>query len=90
MENNNLQITKTQTFTEASSLILQNQNVNTTFNLSKFTYPKRKNISTSTLSVLEIKKIRKDVFGEEIKKGGKHRVSFIDIILISDIINNDN
>ena len=48
MENNNLQITKTQTFTEASSLILQNQNVNTTFNLSKFTYPKRKNISTST------------------------------------------
>ena len=90
MEKNNLQITKTQTFTEASSLILQNQNVNTTFNLSKFTYPKRKNISTSTETVLEIKKIRKDVFGEEIKKGGKHRVSFIDIILISDIINNDN
>ncbi len=90
MEKNNLQITKTQTFTEASSLILQNQNVNTTFNLSKFTYPKRKNISTSTEHVLEIKKIRKDVFGEEIKKGGKHRVSFIDIILISDIINNDN
>ena len=88
MENNNIQIIKTPTFTETTVSLLQSQNINTTFSNSKFSHPKRKNISTSTLSLLDIKKIRKDVFGEEIKRGGKHRVSFKDKILILD--NNNN
>ena len=29
-------------------------------------------------------KIRKDIFGEEIKKGGKHRISFVDHKMLSD------
>ena len=28
--------------------------------------------------------IRKDIFGEEIKKGGKHRISFVDYKMPSD------
>ena len=88
MASNNIPIIKTPTFTEESSLQLQNLNSNNTFNISKFSHPKRKNISTSTLSLLDVKKIRKDVFGEEIKRGGKHRISFKDKILILD--NNNN
>ena len=42
-----------------------------------------------------MKKVRKDVFGEEIKRGGKHRISFKDKIIIDDfnedkISNNEN
>ena len=42
-----------------------------------------------------MKKIRKDVFGEEIKSGWKHRISFKDKIIIDDlnedkISNNEN
>ena len=84
MESNNIPIIKTPTFTEESSLQLQNLNSNNTFNISKFSHPKRKNISTSTLSLLDVKKIRKDVFGEEIKRGGKHRISFKDKIIIDE------
>lgn len=58
--------------------------------INKYVPPKRKPMSTPELNIFNRNKIRKDIFGEEIKKGGKHRVSFIDIILISDIINNDN
>ena len=90
MASNNIPIIKTPTFTEESSLQLQNLNSNNTFNISKFSHPKRKNISTSTLSLLDVKKIRKDVFGEEIKRGGKHRISFKDKIILSDNSNNEN
>ena len=90
MASNNIPIIKTPTFTEESSLQLQNLNSNNTFNISKFSHPKRKNISTSTLSLLDVKKIRKDVFGEEIKRGGKHRISFKDKITLSDNSNNEN
>ncbi len=90
MASNNIPLIKTPTFTEESSLQLQNLNSNNTFNISKFSHPKRKNISTSTLSLLDVKKIRKDVFGEEIKRGGKHRISFKDKIILSDNSNNEN
>ena len=71
MENNNIQIIKTPTFTETTVSLLQSQNINTTFSNSKFSHPKRKNISTSTLSLLDIKKIRKDVYGKIIKLNGE-------------------
>ena len=47
------------------------------------------NQSTSTLTYVYINKIRKDIFGKEIKKGGKDKINFADnIILKDDKINN--
>ena len=39
--------------------------------------PKKKFQSTPSLTLVKLG-IRKDIFGEEIKKGGKHRISFVD------------
>ena len=90
-----LRINRTPTFTETAISIHLNNNNNNIENINKFVIPKRKNISTSTISFFDIKKIRKDVFGEEIKRGGKHRISFKDKIIIDDfnedkISNNEN
>ena len=88
-----LRINRTPTFTETAISIHQNNN--NIENINKFVVPKRKNISTSTISFFDMKKGRKDVFGEEIKRGGKHRISFKDKIIIDDfnedkISNNEN
>ena len=90
-----LRINRTPTFTETAISIHLNNNNNNIENINKFVIPKRKNISTSTISFFDMKKVRKDVFGEEIKRGGKHRISFKDKIIIDDfnenkIINNEN
>ena len=45
--------------------------------------PKKKFQSTPSLVLVKMK-IRKDIFGEEIKKGGKHRISFVDHKMLSD------
>ena len=45
--------------------------------------PKKKFQSTPSLVLVNMK-IRKDIFGEEIKKGGKHRISFVDYKMPSD------
>ena len=39
--------------------------------------PKKKFQSTPALTLVKLGN-RKDIFGEEIKKGGKHRISFVD------------
>ena len=88
-----LRINRTPTFTETSISIHNNNN--NIENINKYVIPKRKNISTSTISFFDMKKVRKDVFGEEIKRGGKHRISFKDKIIIDDfnedkISNNEN
>ena len=51
--------------------------------INKFSLPKRKTQSTPTLSYSYTNKIRKDIFGEVIKKGGKHKISFADNALSS-------
>ena len=40
--------------------------------------PHRKTMSTPILSLQSANKIRKDIFGEIIKKGGKQKISFAD------------
>ena len=40
--------------------------------------PPRKTMSTPILSLQSANKIRKDIFGEIIKKGGKQKISFAD------------
>ncbi len=45
--------------------------------------PKKKFQSTPSLTLVKLG-IRKDIFGEEIKKGGKHRISFVDYKMPSD------
>ena len=42
------------------------------------------NQSTSTLTYVYINKIRKDIFGKENKKGGKHKINFADNIILKD------
>ena len=42
------------------------------------------NQSTSTLTYVYINKIRKDIFGKEIKKGGKDKINFVDNIILKD------
>ena len=88
-----LRINRTPTFTETAISIHNNNN--NIENINKDVIPKRKNISTSTISFFDMKKVRKDVFGEEIKRGGKHRISFKDKIIIDEfnedkISNNEN
>jgi hypothetical protein len=45
--------------------------------------PKKKFQSTPSLTLVKLG-IRKDIFGEEIKKGVKHRISFVDYKMPSD------
>ena len=42
------------------------------------------NQSTSTLTYVYVNKIRKDIFGKEIKKGGKDKINFADNIILKD------
>ena len=42
------------------------------------------NQSTSTLTYVYINKIRKDIFGKEIKIGKKHKINFADNIILKD------
>ena len=42
------------------------------------------NQNTSTLTYVYINKIRKDIFGKEIKKGGKDKINFADNIILKD------
>ena len=51
--------------------------------INKLSLPKRKTQSTPTLSYSYTNKIRKDIFGQVIKKGGKHKISFADNELFS-------
>ncbi len=44
--------------------------------------PPRKTMSTPILSLQSANKIRKDIFGEIIKKGGKQKISFADDALL--------
>ena len=79
----------------ANSLLTLNTTINTTKNLKQqniknakkttFLVP-RKTMSTPILSI----KIRKDIFGEIIKKGGKQKISFKDNILLCDNESNDD
>ena len=80
--------------TTTSTIIPSNSNKNIlTMNKFKYTRPKRKPLSTPNLSLTMSNKIRKDIFGEIIKKGGKQKISFADNVLLSvieDIEDNDN
>ena len=79
----------------ANSLLTLNTTINTTKNLKQqnkknpkkttFLVP-RKTMSTPILSI----KIRKDIFGEIIKKGGKQKISFKDNILLCDNESDDD
>ena len=79
----------------ATSLLTINTTINTSKNtktlnlkpVKKPTFkPPRKTMSTQTLTI----KIRKDIFGEIIKKGGKQKISFKDNILLCDNESNDD
>ena len=79
----------------ANSLLTINTTINTSKNtktlnlkpVKKPTFkPPRKTMSTPTLTI----KIRKDIFGEIIKKGGKQKISFKDNILLCDNESNDD
>jgi hypothetical protein len=71
----------------ATSLLTINTTINTSKNtktlnlkpVKKPTFkPPRKTMSTPTLSLESTYRIRKDIFGEIIKKGGKQKISFAD------------
>ena len=79
----------------ATSLLTINTTINTSKNtktlnlknIKKATFKvPRKTMSTPTLTI----KIRKDIFGEIIKKGGKQKISFKDNILLCDNESNDD
>ena len=79
----------------ANSLLTINTTINTSKNtktlslknVKKATFKvPRKTMSTPTLTI----KIRKDIFGEIIKKGGKQKISFKDNILLCDNESNDD
>ena len=77
--------------TTTSTIIPSNSNKNIlTMNNFKYTRPKRKPLSTPDLSLKMSNKIRKDIFGEIIKKGGKQKISFKDNILLCDNESNDD
>ena len=78
----------------ANSLLTLNTTINTTKNLKqqniknpkKTTFLVPRTMSTPILSI----KIRKDIFGEIIKKGGKQKISFKDNILLCDNESDDD
>ena len=77
--------------TTTSTIIPSNSNKNIlTMNKFKYTRPKRKPLSTPNLSLTMSNKIRKDIFGEIIKKGGKQKISFADNVLLSVIEDNED
>ena len=77
--------------TTTNSIIPSNSNKNIlTMNNFKYTLPKRKPLSTPDLSLKMSNKIRKDIFGEIIKKGGKQKISFADNVLLSVIEDNED
>ena len=77
--------------TTTNSIIPSNSNKNIlTMNNFKYTRPKRKPLSTPDLSLTMSNKIRKDIFGEIIKKGGKQKISFADNVLLSVIEDNED
>ena len=77
--------------TTTNSIIPSNSNKNIlTMNNFKYTRPKRKPLSTPDLSLKMSNKIRKDIFGEIIKKGGKQKISFADNVLLSVIEDNED
>ncbi len=71
--------------TLAQNSINNNENKNNKDKGKLVNIPKKKFQSTPTLTVVKMN-IRKDIFGEEIKKGGKHRISFVD----DNMLSNDN
>jgi hypothetical protein len=71
---------KTNEKTDYTNSTMWNQD---SIKINKFSLPKRKTQSTPTLSYSYTNKIRKDIFGEVIKKGGKHKISFADNALSS-------
>ena len=91
-ESRNINSINSETIT--NTIIPSNSNKNIlTMNKFKYTRPKRKPLSTPNLSLTMSNKIRKDIFGEIIKKGGKQKISFADNVLLSvieDIEDNDN
>ena len=75
---------KTNKNTDYTDSLNLKQDVNSNIiEITKFSLPKRKTQSTPTLSYSYTNKIRKDIFGEVIKKGGKHKISFADNELFS-------
>ena len=58
--------------------------------IKELSFQKLKTRSTSIITYSSTNEIRKDIFGEEIKKGGKQRISFADNILLKDDIINKN
>ena len=91
-ESRNINSINSETIT--NTIIPSNSNKNIlTMNKFKYTRPKRKPLSTPNLSLTMSNKIRKDIFGEIIRKGGKQKISFADNVLLSvieDIEDNDN
>ena len=52
--------------------------------IKELSFQKLKTRSTSIITYSSTNEIRKDIFGEEIKKGGNHRISFVDDKIPSD------
>ena len=82
---------KTNKNTDYTDSLNLKQDVNSNIiEITKFSLPKRKTQSTPVLSYVYTNQIRRDVFGEEIKKGGKHKISFADNALLIKNKNNEN
>ena len=82
---------KTNRNTDYTDSLNLKQDVNSNIiEITKFSLPKRKTQSTPILSYVYTNQIRRDVFGEEIKKGGKHKISFADNALLIKNKNDEN
>ena len=82
---------KTNKNTDYTDSLNLKQDVNSNIiEITKFSIPKRKTQSTPVLSYVYTNQIRRDVFGEEIKKGGKHKISFADNALLIKNKNDEN
>jgi hypothetical protein len=82
---------KTNKNTDYTDSLNLKQDVNSNIiEITKFSLPKRKTQSTPILSYVYTNQIRRDVFGEEIKKGGKHKISFADNALLIKNKNDEN
>ena len=82
---------KTNKNTDYTDSLNLKQDVNSNIiEITKFSLPKRKTQSTPVLSYVYTNQIRRDVFGEEIKKGGKHKISFADNALLIKNKNDEN
>ena len=82
---------KTNRNTDYTDSLNLKQDVNSNIiEITKFSLPKRKTQSTPVLSYVYTNQIRRDVFGEEIKKGGKHKISFADNALLIKNKNDEN